>query len=331
MTAEARDRGAWVIGGMGWCAFDYYTNATIRFHGVMDLMHYPKFAYWFYKSQCAADNYNGALHPFVKITNWYTAASPVNRDVYHNCEQIRLYRNGTLIATQGPPTTLNLAHCPTTFTNVAFQTGMLTAEGLIGGNVVARDTARTPGTAARIRLTADPVRIEANGGDFSRIIAEVVDASGTYIPNTGNSVTFALSGPGTLIGNNPFAAQSGVAMNLAKAQLTAGTITVTATSGNLTQGSVTIQVITPSTPVVDRFGAWRPAIAAYEPEQRIIKTCTRMIRLRDPTVASSVRIMVYDLNGRLVYSASTNAPVLDLTKVKGPSQGVKIIKAYRVP
>jgi beta-galactosidase len=328
MTGEARDRGAWVIGGMGWCAFDYYTGGSIRFHGVMDLMHYPKFAYWFYKSQSASDNYNGAIHPFVKITNWYTAASPVNRDVYHNCEQIRLYRNGTLVATQGPPTTLNLAHCPTTFTSVAFQTGMLTAEGLIGGTVVARDTARTPGAAARIRLTADPQRLEANGGDFSRVIAEVVDANGTYIPYTTNSIRFAITGGGTLIGNNPFTAQSGVAMNLAKAGITSGTLTVTATSGTLTQGTATIQVAAPTTPVLDRPVASRPVIAAYAPAEKVIKTCANVISLRGLAAGSKAGIAIYDLNGRLIYTSMVNTPVLELTKT---GRGVKIVKVHRLP
>jgi beta-galactosidase len=331
MTAEARDRGTWVIGGMGWCAFDYYTGGTIRFHGVMDLMHYPKFAYWFYKSQSASDNYNGSIHPFVKITNWYTAASPVNRDVYHNCEQIRLYRNGTIVGTQGPPTTLNLAHCPTTFTNVAFQTEILTAEGLIGGNVVARDTARTPGAAARIKLTADPPRIEANGGDFSRVIAEVVDANGTYIPYTNNSITFAVSGAGTRIGNNPFTAQSGVAMNLVKAQLTAGTITVTATSGSLTLGTAVITAVAPSSPVLGGSTGALPIVAAFQPAARVIKTFSNVVRLRDLAVGPAARIMVYDLNGRLVYSTVSSNAVLDLRKTASLSQGVKIVKAFKVP
>ncbi|MBN1757505.1 MAG: hypothetical protein JW863_04270 [Chitinispirillaceae bacterium] len=75
-------------------SFDYYTGGSIRFHDVMDLMHYPKSAFRFYKSRSAADNYNGSLHPVLKTANRYTSASPVNRDVCHNREQVKLYHNG---------------------------------------------------------------------------------------------------------------------------------------------------------------------------------------------------------------------------------------------
>jgi len=78
----------------------------------------------------------------------------------------------------------NLAHPPFTFKNVAFSAGSLRAEGLIGGVVVARDTARSPGTAAGIKLVADPPVIDDNGEDISRIEAYIVDANGTWIPDT---------------------------------------------------------------------------------------------------------------------------------------------------
>jgi beta-galactosidase len=333
MTAEQRSRGAWVHGGMGWCAFDYYTGGAIRYHGVMDLMHYPKFAFWFYKSQGAAFNYDAAKAGYmVKIANWYRQSSPVIRRVFHNCEQVRLYRGTTLIGTQGPDAGITVAHPQSSFANVSWQSGTeLYAEGLVGTTIVARDTARIPGAAAAIRLTADPRRIEANGGDFSRVIAEVVDAAGTYIPYTSNSIRFTITGGGTLIGNNPFTAQSGVAMNLAKAGTASGTITVTATSGTLTQGTVTINVVAPITPVLGRPAASRPIIAAYAPASRVIKSCANLVPLRNGAAGPNARVAVYDLNGRLLYSSSVSAPVLNLSKTGIMSKGVKIVKVYRLP
>ena len=41
--------------------------------------------------------------------------------------------------------------------------------------------------------------------------------------------------------------------------------------------------------------------------------------------------MVYDLNGRLIYSSVVNAPVLDLTKTGSMPEGVKIVKVHRLP
>lgn len=336
MTAEARDRGAWVHGGMGWCAFDYYTpedpGSKIRYHGVMDLMHYPKFAFWFYQSQSAADNYDGSKHPMVKIANWYTANSPNDRTVYHNCEEVKLYRNGTLVATQGPDNVLNLAHGLTVFRNIAFQQGMLTAEGLIGNQVVARDTARTPGSAAAIKLTADPPKLHANGGDFSRVIAEVVDENGTYIPNTNNRIQFAVSGPGSLVGDNPFSAQSGVAINLAKVTQTNGTITVTATSSGCANGFVEIEVGPPPTALLDRSVlTCRHDVAVFTPRQKVIKSCSNHISLDGVVNNGPAAVIIYDLQGKVLYRTVTGKSVLDLSKTASLTQGIRIVTIRSVP
>lgn len=331
MTAEARDRGAWVHGGMGWCAFDYYTDGSVRIHGVMDMMRYPKFAFWFYKSQSAADNYDGTIHPFLKIANWYSPNSPVNRDVYHNCEQVKLYRNGTLVATQGPATTLNLAHGVTTFENIAFQAGMLTAEGLNGGVVVARDTARTPGHAAAIRLTADPMKLSANGGDFSRVIAEIVDENGTYIPHTTNRIQFTIEGPGTLIGENPFRAQSGVAMNLAKVQLKSGTIAVTAASDGLASGTVSIEVGESQTTILGRtISPKGHATARFTPAEKVIRSCSNLIELSGVHHNGPVDVVVYDLQGKVVFQTVTDRARVDISEKNMLPRGIRIVKVRPV-
>lgn len=331
MTGEARDRGNWVLGGMGWCMFDYYTGGSIRYHGAMDLMHIPKFCYYFYKSQSASDNYSNA-RPFVKITNWYRSASPVNRDVYHNCEQIRLYRNGTLIGTQGPATTLNLYHCPTTFTNVTFATGMLTAEGLIGGVVVARDTARTPGAANCIRLIADPPVIEANGGDFSRVEAWIIDAVGTYVPYTSNSITFNISGTagGTLVGDNPIAAQSGACIILAKAGLTPGTMTVSATSSGLCTPAPSVTITVSQATSVYKPVACPPIVGTFQPSVRVINSGLGTLKLEGMGGNNRAQVALYDLSGKLIYKTITSKKVLALSSIGCASSSIRIMKIEKI-
>jgi beta-galactosidase len=135
----------------------------------------------------------------VFIANYYMASSPADRKVYSNCQQVSLYKNNVLVATQSPdvaqidvsgfPNAVgqktspnNLAHPAFTFKNVAFATGELRADGLIGGKVVATYSAKTPGAPAAIALKADPPVMEANGGDFSRIIASVSTRTGPLCP-----------------------------------------------------------------------------------------------------------------------------------------------------
>ena len=198
MTSGVRAAGKeWIHGTVGWCAFDYNSGGGIQAHGAMDLMHIPKFCYYFYKSQSAGDNYDGKIHPMIYIANYYKSNSPLDRLVFTNCEQVRLYKNGTLVGTKTPDFAGNhCAHPSITFSNVSFEAGELKAEGLIGGQVVATHVVKTPLTPTKIVLKADPDTIEANGGDFSRIVAAIVDNNGTVVPTASNSITFSISGAG---------------------------------------------------------------------------------------------------------------------------------------
>ena len=262
MTSDSRSRGGWCAGSLGWCGFDYYTHWNTSFqwravHGVFDVMHIPKPAAYFYRSQSGGDNYDGSKNPYIKIANFYAANSPVDRRVYSNCQQVKLYQGTTLIATQSPDntpyyvnyvgrpsSTWNLAHPPFTFKNVAYQAGsMLIAEGLINNQVVARDTVRAQGAASTIKLIADPPVLEANCQDISRIEAYIVDANGTWIHSATNSVTFSKTGSAAeLVGDIPISAQAGACIILAKATATEGTVTVQASANGLAAQSITITV-----------------------------------------------------------------------------------------
>jgi beta-galactosidase len=267
VTTDSRSRGGWCAGSLGWCAFDYYThwNTSVQWravHGVFDVMHIPKPAAYFYKSQSGGDNYDGSKNPYIKIANFYAANSPADRRVYSNCQQVKLYQGSTLIATQSPDntpyyvtsvgkpaSTWNLAHPPFTFKSVAYQANtMLIAEGLINNVVVAADTVRAQGSASTIKLIADPPILEANCQDISRIEAYIVDANGTWIHSATNPVTWTLTGSGAeLYGDNPISAQAGACIILAKATATQGTISVQASSNGLTSQTVSITVVAPAT------------------------------------------------------------------------------------
>ncbi len=192
-------------------------------------------------------------------------------------------------------------------------------------------TVRTPESPAAIRLTAEPPRLEANGGDFSRVIAEIVDINGTYVPYSSNSIKFEVSGTGTLIGDNPFKAQSGVAMNLVKAQLTAGTITVTATSNGLAAGKTVIEAGQPSTTILDFSPSlFSSSSAAFRHTEVIIRSVSDIIHLKKISAGTVAHITVYDLKGRIVYRQVTRKPVLDLAADAKLPGGTRIVKIKSV-
>jgi beta-galactosidase len=354
MTIYARQTPR-IHGGIGWCAYDYATpwSGPMAYHGVMDIMRIPKFAFYFYKSQSAADNYDGSKHPMVFIANYNTESSPLDRRVYSNCDSVRLYRNGTLVATQRPDTLFEvadsslcydagwgkfcftlpireknlLAHPAFTFKNVAFKAGELKAEGYIGGVVAATHIVKTPGTAKKIVLQADPPVIEANGSDFSRIVATVVDSNGTQVLSSGTAISFSMSPDnGKIIGDNPAPTEAGATIILAQASTHSGKFSISASAAGLASGSVDVTV-TESTPVV------MPSLKSSlrHAPNLLVKTITGT-RFIIPGVekGKARRISVFDLHGRLLYNDVTKSRVLDLRRKIGASPGVLVIKSQAV-
>lgn len=156
--------------------------------GIVDVDRYPKFSYHFFAGlrDPALAIAGCKMGPMVKILNYWTAASPLPVRIASNCEQVRVYRNGALVATANPDTGYRYIAHPLFTANVTWQAGTLRADGLIGGTVVASDTARTPGTRSRIRLVVDScgIRTVADGSDFVTVYALICDSSGTIVPGS---------------------------------------------------------------------------------------------------------------------------------------------------
>jgi beta-galactosidase len=310
---------------VGWCGYDYYTNREVTLlkrSGVFDIMRIRKFATYFYQSQSAADNYDGSVHPMVHIASYNRSDSPLDRKVYSNCDQVKLYQNNTLVATQSPDAGRTLAHPPFTFKNVAYAAGTMRAEGLIGGVVVARDSVKSPLTASALKLIADPDTIEANGGDFSRVEAYIIDANGTWVQYTTNPVSFAITGQGDLVGDNPIAAQSGACITLAKARLSPGTLTVTGSATGLASATATIVMKGMSTE------AMPASVPNVHPVQGVVKVVKAIgSRLAVPAGPGAVCwVLVYDLKGNMLYKKKTSQRTVDLRKEIGKAEGAYIVK-----
>jgi beta-galactosidase len=247
-----------------WVGIDYnrgYATPTC-YAGLLDLFRLPKFIYNYYASQRDPASFQAKVQsgPYIHIANWWTSASPANVTVLSNCTQVKLYLNGTLAGTQSPDVsfvnpggttvTCQMFHPPFTFKGVAWASGTLRADGLIGGVVKMSDSVRTPGTAAMLTVAIDTLgkNLVADGSDMVFVYAYIRDANGTIVPVTNTKVKFSVAGQGAIVGDsalgaNPKNSIAGIAGAILKATATAGAITVTASAAGLTSGSASITTV----------------------------------------------------------------------------------------
>ncbi len=242
---------AFVAGSFIWAGFDYIGEPTpyssfpskSSYYGAIDTAGFPKDVYYFYKSRWTTD-------PVVHILphwNW-TAGTMVTIFVYNNCDSVELFLND---ASQGSQTTT--ASILRSEWSVAWSPGTVRADCKRGGGVVATDQVRTAGAAARVVLSADRTTIDADGKDLVFVTGDIQDASGVIVPSAASAVSFAVSGPGQLVGvdngnsvdtasykGTSRSAFSGKVLAIVRSTGTAGSISVSATSAGLASGSVAV-------------------------------------------------------------------------------------------
>ncbi|HEX8629976.1 MAG TPA: glycoside hydrolase family 2 TIM barrel-domain containing protein [Catenuloplanes sp.] len=147
-----------------------------------------------------------------------------------------------------------------TWPNVQFSSGLLDAVGTtrplgyawqtVWG--VPRTTPPATGTtASRVDLAADHATVSTDRNDISYVKATIADADGAVVTGSSDPVTFGISGPGVIVAVDSGSgiqesfrgetrrAHQGVAYALVRAT-GPGTITVTASSGDLTAGATTL-------------------------------------------------------------------------------------------
>ena len=250
---------AWIAGEFIWTGFDYIGEPTpytwpskSSYFGAIDTAYFPKDVFYFYQSKW---NVSGPTMVHIVPMNWtnWTNGQSVKVLVYTNADSVELFLNSK---SQGSKTmSATTGHLQW---SVPFATGTLEAKASKGGSVVVSDKVQTAGAAAALTLNADRTSITADGRDLSFVEVDIVDAQGVIVPQANNSISFTISGPGTLVGldggdstnhdsykGTSHAAFSGKLMAIVQSTTTAGTITLKASSGSLTGTSVVINTTAP--------------------------------------------------------------------------------------
>ncbi len=234
-----------VSGAIGWCAYDYNTHVEfgsgdrVCYHGVMDMFRLPKYAAYFYASQTNPD-FRIVLHA---ATNWalgdYDAGAIEPVYVFSNCDEVEVFVGTDRIGRYRPDAESypNLPHPPFVVRGLGIMLaqpyGDLRVVGYRGGTAVAEQHIAADHKPAALTLESDSATLRADGIDMARVVFRIVDKYGNRLAYTSQIVSFEISGPGALIGENPFALVGGQAALYVKAQQQPGIIVLRATTPRL--------------------------------------------------------------------------------------------------
>jgi beta-galactosidase len=118
----------------------------------------------------------------------------------------------------------------------------LKIEGYRNGKLAAVKTLSGEGTDDRLLVKPDDPELDADGRDATRVVLAVTDEYGNLRPFATGSIQLALSGPGVIVGENPFSLSGGAGAVWVKAAEAAGVIRLEARHQYLGTQSVEIRV-----------------------------------------------------------------------------------------
>ena len=240
-------------GGIGWCAFDYNTHPNfgsgdlICYHGVTDIFRIPKPAAYFYKSQCDPEE-EVVLEAgfFWSDGDKPEAAGPGPVPILSNCDHLKIYAAGRLMQELDPDHGAfpNLKYPPFTMDLGTFwgPWGDLRIEGYLKGKLAKTLTLSGSGKDADLKVLADDRELTGDGRDATRVVLLVTDEYGNIRPLATGAIALTLTGPGEIIGENPFALAGGTGAVWIKAAESAGTVRLTARHPYLGTRTIEIEV-----------------------------------------------------------------------------------------
>ncbi len=204
-------------GLVAWAGFDYASMLSqdpdaIKWAGVADGFRVPKPGAAIYQTQG-----DPAVRPVILPVFFWEAGGAVPAPsptamIASNCEQLEVFIDGTHVASAlpafGSPLYGDLIHPPFLVRlprHIPSRIPELLVQGFVGGQQVTqlRMSANPAGDA--LGMAVDDATISADGSDATRAVFRAIDAHGNQRRYGSGQVALTLSGPATLVGDNPFA------------------------------------------------------------------------------------------------------------------------------
>jgi len=189
-----------VAGGFVWTGFDYRGEpqkfewpSVSSVFGIMDTCGFPKAAYYMHQAAWIDDR------PVLQIVphwNWTgREGQPLKVMVQSNVEKVELFLNGKSL---GAKSVDRIMGCEW---EVPYAPGKLESVATKNGKEVARNAVETSGEPVALKLSPDRDSLAGDGADAQPVTVCAVDAQGHEVPTANLQVTFAISGPGEIIGH----------------------------------------------------------------------------------------------------------------------------------
>ena len=213
--AQAHSRAGAVprnCGVVAWCAFEYPSLVndykTVKYPGVADLFRIPKLGASFYRAQGDPKDQPTIEPNFYWDFGPRTPKGPGKQvAVFSNCERIEVFVAGRKHAVLHPDIKNypNLKHAPF-FVDLELdgaQYPELHLDGYIGTKLAVSRSFSSDPKHDRLYLHADDAELIGDGVDMTRLVCKVVDLHGADRAYGSGSVHFQITGPGTIVGDNP--------------------------------------------------------------------------------------------------------------------------------
>ena len=203
-------------GVTAWCAFDYPSliNAyhAVKCPGVADMFRIPKLGAALYASQV-----NPSRQPVIEPDFYWdfgpaTPSGPGDKAlIFSNCDRVELFVNGVLHSILHPDRT-HFPHLPyppfvANFSNLRvdpLRPPELRIDGYLGQRLVLSRSFSADTSKDQLTVQADDKELFADGSDSTRIVFRVTDKYGAQRLFGSGEVMLKLTGPGTILGDNPF-------------------------------------------------------------------------------------------------------------------------------
>jgi beta-galactosidase len=249
------DQHSYVGGGFVWSGWDYlgeptpYYSSRSSYFGVVDLAGFKKDRFYLYQARWRPDLPMVHALPHWTWPERVGQVTPVH--VFTSGDEAELFLNGRSLGRRAKGANVYRLR----WDDVAYEAGELRVVAYKAGAVWAEEVVRTTGAPAALSLSVDHDVIRADGSDLAFVTVRVADAAGLIAPRANDLIQFRLEGPGEIVATDngdptdltPFPARErrafgGLALVIVRGlREQAGSIQLTAASGSLQTGSVTLQ------------------------------------------------------------------------------------------